>query len=571
MAKAKELIARVLAESGIQHVFGLPGGGTLEIFDGLYDQRERVTSILVRHEHGASIMADAYARAAGRPALIMGQGAFIGSNAAFGVMEAFVSGSPMVIITDTSDGLMPQHPANQSVTGDHGSPDIVAIFRAMTKYTTLAATAKEAVIGTQLAIKHATSGRPGPAAVVFRSQAVLDDVDEAHAPYIHPTAGYLPGSPAVAAEDDVVPAAELLINAANPVIVAGNGVHLADAHQDLRRLAELLGAAVATTYKGKSAIAETHPLAVGMVGVFGQEVANAVVGDADVVLVVGAKLTPQDTVRERPAVFDPARQRILQVDIDPHNAGWTFPVERALIGDAQAVLAQLVAACEATLREDPLDTQARSERLAAIKRARSYYEHPTLHGDTAPPLPPRLVRLVQESVDPETLIALDAGNNRVWMCHFYQAQQAKTFFCPGGLAGMGWALPAALGLKVAQPHRPVLGVTGDGGFMISVHAIATAVQYALPVVWLVMNDSSLGMVRQHQKDRLIASEFGDVDHARIARGFGADGLRVDDARDILDALRSAFASGHPTVIDAVIDRTTAVDDFRVAPRRASET
>ena len=571
MTKAKDLIARVVAEAGIQHVFGLPGGGTLEIFDGLYDHRDRVTSILVRHEHGASIMADAYARASGRPALVMGQGAFIGSNAAFGIMEAFVSNSPMVIVTDTSDGLMPQHPANQSVTGDYGSPDILAMFRAMTKYTTLAATGKEAVIGTQLAIKHATSGRPGPAAVVFRSQAVLDDVDEDRPPYIHPTAGYLTGSRAVATPDDVARAAELLVNAEHPVIVAGNGVHLADAHDDLRRLAELLGAAVATTYKGKSAIAETHPLAVGMVGVFGQEAANAVVGDADVVLVVGAKLTPQDTVRERPAVFDPTRQKILQVDIDPHNAGWTFPVERALIGDARAVLTQIVEACREPLVEDPLDTQARTQALAEIKLQRSYYEHDSLHVNATPPTLQRVVRLVQEALDPSALIALDAGNNRVWMCHFYQAQQPKTFFCPGGLAGMGWAVPAALGLKIAQPGRPVLGVAGDGGFMMSVYAIATAVQYELPVVWLVMNDSSLGMVRQHQKDRLTASEFGAFDHARIAQGFGADGLRVEDPRDLPDAIRAAFASGRPTVIDAVIDRAPAVDDFRVVPRRASET
>ena len=122
------------------------------------------------------------------------------------------------------------------------------------------------------------------------------------------------------------------------------------------------------------------------------------------------------------------------------------------------------------------------------------------------------------------------------MCHFYQAQQPKTFFCPGGLAGMGWAVPAALGLKIAQPGRPVLGVAGDGGFMMSVYAIATAVQYELPVVWLVMNDSSLGMVRQHQKDRLTASEFGAFDHTRIAQGFGADGLRVEDPRDLPDAI-----------------------------------
>ena len=571
MVTAKEMIANVMAEAGIEYVFGLPGGATLELFDGLFSKRDEIRSVLVRHEHGAAIMADAYARLTGRPAVIMGQGAFMGSNAAFGIMEAFASSSPMVVIADTSDTGMAQHPANQSVTGDYGSPDLLAIFRAMTKYTTLATTPKEAVVGVQMAIKHATSGRPGPAAVVFRSSAVTGDVDTERAPFIHPTRGYLTTSKSVAPQQDIDRAVEILAGARNPVLVAGNGVHMADAHSEVRELAELLGMPVATSYKGKSAIAETHPLAVGMVGVFGQELANAVVGEADVVLVVGAKLTPQDTVRERASVFDPTRQKILQIDVDPRNAGWTFPVELGLVGDARAVLQQIIVAGKEALVEVPPDSQARTAALQETKRQHSYYEDQTLHADTSPPTPQRLVRLMQETLDPSTLFALDAGNNRVWMCHFYQSQTQKTFFCPGGMAGMGWVLPAALALKLAAPQRPVIGVAGDGGFVMSVHALATAVQYELPVVYVVMNDSSLGMVRQHQKDRIIASEFGRVDNARIAAGFGAHGIRVDDPRDFPDALREALACGRPAVVDVVIDREPAIDDYRVVPRRITET
>ena len=161
MTKAHEMIADVLQEAGVEYVFGIPGGGTGAIYNSLYD-RPAVKPILVRHEQGAAIMADAYSRATGRPAAVMGQGLFIGSNASFGIMEAQLSSSPMVVLTDTSDGDMAQHPANQSGSGEYGSIDLLTIFRSMSKYTTLATSPKEAVVGLQLAIKHATSGRPGP-------------------------------------------------------------------------------------------------------------------------------------------------------------------------------------------------------------------------------------------------------------------------------------------------------------------------------------------------------------------------------------------------------------------------
>jgi len=182
-----------------------------------------------------------------------------------------------------------------------------------------------------------------------------------------------------------------------------------------------------------------------------------------------------------------------------------------------------------------------------------------------------LVRIMEETLDPSTLIALDAGNNRTWMAHFYRSQQAGTFFCPGGTAGMGWALPAAVALKLARPDRPVVGVTGDGGFMMSVHAISTAVQYELPVIWVVLNDSALGMVRHHQVGREISSVFVETDHGAVARAMGAWGVQVKDSRELAGALREAEESGRPAVVDVVIDRAPSPDGFRLDVRGATET
>ena len=566
MTKAHEMIADVLQEAGVEYVFGIPGGGTGAIYNSLYD-RPAVKPILVRHEQGAAIMADAYGRATGRPAAVMGQGLFIGSNASFGIMEAQLSSSPMVVLTDTSDGDMAQHPANQSGSGEYGSIDLLTIFRSMSKYTTLATSPKEAVVGLQLALKHSISGRPGPGVVLMRSRSIVGEVDVESPPFVHPTQGYLNTRPSVARPEDVDSAVAILASAKFPVIVAGNGVHMSNAHTEVQRLAESLGAGIATSYKGKSSIPETHPLALGMVGQYGQQAANAAVGMAGVVLVVGAKLTSQETVGETPSLFDPKRQTIIQIDIEERNAGWSFPIDLGLIGDAREVLLQISEA----LGVDGLDGSERVEALAALKSRSHFYNDPELFMDSAPVMPQRLVRLLQETLDPSTLISLDAGNNRVWMCHHYQSQAAKTIFAPGGMAGMGWSLPAALALKLAHPERPVVGITGDGGFMMSVHAISTAIQYNLPVVYVVLNDSALGMVRHHQGDKVISAEFAETDHGAIARSMGAFGIQVSDSREVPDALREAQASGRPAVVDVIIDKGPNPDDFRATARRLTDT
>ena len=572
MPQASELIVQFLQEAGIDAVFGIPGGGTGQIFSHLVGKEGTINTYLVRHEQTAAIMADAYARATGRPAVIMGQGLFMGSNAAFGIMEAMLSSSPMLVLTDTSDGGVGQHPANQSGAGEYGSIDLHNIFRSMTKYTTLATSPKEAALGAQLAIKHATSGRPGPACLLMRTASIGGEVDLESPPFIHDTAGYLNTAKPQAAPQDIQQAIDILSQAKRPVIVAGNGVHMAGAHGALQQLAEQWNAPIATSYKGKSAIAETHPLSVGMVGIYGQEAANRAVGDADAVLVVGAKLSPQDTVRERPSVFNPRGQRIIQIDIDDRNAGWTFPVELGLIGDAGSILGQLV---EASSEVAPATAGNRGEWASALPHRKAdlgFYEDVGLHTDSAPALPQRVVKILQDTMPADTIYSLDAGNNRTWMAHFFQSQQAHTFFCPGGTAGMGWGLPAAVGLQIAYPGRQVVCVTGDGGYMMTVNALSTAMQYQLPMICVVFNDGALGMVRHHQAPgEYIASEFAETDNAAVARGFGCFGVQVADSRDLPDALRQAQASGLPAVVDVLIDRGPSPDDWRADLRTSGET
>ena len=572
MPSASEMIVQTLEEAGIEYVFGIPGGGTGQIFQILETKQDRIKTILVRHEQVAAIMADAYGRAAGKPAAIMGQGLFMGSNAAFGIMEAMLSSSPMLVITDTSDGGAAQRPANQSGAGEYGSIDLQSMFKAMTKYTTLATNPKESVLGAQMAIKHAVSGRPGPATLLMRSAAISGEVDVESPPFIHNAAGFLNTAKPASAAVDIERAIKILNESKRPVIIAGNGVHVARAHDELQQLAEQWGMPVATSYKGKSAISEDHPLSLGMVGTYGQETANKAVGDADTVLVIGALLRSQETVGERPDIFNPARQRIIQIDIDERNAGWSFPVEIGLIGDAKPILEQLVKASNAAAPGNASNRSEWTKSMQARRDAAGFHDQPEMHEDSSPVKPQRLIAQLQATMPADTIYALDAGNNRTWMAHLYRAQQANTFYSPGGTAGMGWALPAAVGLKLVYPDQPVVCISGDGGYMMTVNAISTAVQYDLPIICVVFNNGTLGMVNDHQPEgHKIASEFYPTNNATVAEGMGAWGIQINDSKDLPDALRAAQASGRTSVIDVIIDPGPSPDDWRAGAWRAGQT
>ena len=555
MITAHEKICEVLAEARVDFVFGIPGGSAMRIFDSLSRYADRVRPVLVRHEQAASVMADIYGRLTGRPGVVLGQGAFIGTNAIFGTLEAQLAGSPMVVMADTTEGGdFSLNPRNASGWGHYGAFDLRNLFSGITKFSVLAATPKESVLGLQMAIKHATTGRHGPTAVIMRQAAIAGELDPDKPPRIHPTEHWLQESAVMPAVTALVSAIELLKAAQRPVIIAGNGVHAAKAYDELVAMAELLGSPVATTYNGKSAIREDHPLALGMMGRYGQPVANSVIREADTILVVGSRLAPNDTNSE--LLIDVGRQNLIQIDIEPRNAGWSYPVEVSLIGDARAVLKQMLQMGGEGLQKT--DRQTAAARLEERKRAEQFFENAALYSGAVPIMPPRLVKDLNEALDPDTIVTLDAGSNRVWMAHYYQTRAPGTLFVPGGLAGMGWGAPAAVGAKLVHPDRPVVSVSGDGGFSMSVHVIATAVQYGLPVVFVVMNNSALSMIATGDLAGDSPAAFNDTDFVAIARGFGAEGLRVENPAEIQDAVKEALRKGRPTVVDVITDGTAGL-------------
>ncbi len=528
----------------------MPGGRTLAIYDALHDHRDTIRTVLVRQESLAGVMAEVYGRVTRRPGVAMGQGAFMLSNAALGTLEALLAGSPMLILSDLSDGLLYSHHAPyQSGSGEHGNWDAKQAFQGFTKETMVPLEGVQAVQATQLAIKHALTGQPGPVALLYATKALRSTVGPDSAPILYPTHHYLP-PPMLGPDPRVVEAAAQVIRKAErPVIIAGNGVRVGHAYSELLQLAELLQAPVATTASGKGVFPEHHSLALGMFGTFGLDSANAVIADADVVIAVGTKLGPSDTVNETPDLLDPARQTFVQLDIEPLNAAWTFPVDHVVVGDAASSLAQL-AAC---LRGTRAGTNG-AARVEDARRRLGGFETEDSFSDAIPLLPQRIIAELQRALPEDGTVTADAGENRIFLAHHFQARTPGSFLQPAAIGGMGYALPAALALKLLHPDRPVVAVCGDGGFAMSMNGLMTAREQNLPIVVLVLNNSSLGWVAHGQGERLIASEFGDFDHAAIARAMGCDGIRVQTPDELAGALRAAMGSNRPTLIDAVSSR-----------------
>jgi acetolactate synthase-1/2/3 large subunit len=331
------------------------------------------------------------------------------------------------------------------------------------------------------------------------------------------------------------------------VIIAGNGVRIAQAGNALRRLAQALGAPVATSAAGKGLLPETDEWALGVYGNFGTGLANAVIGQADVLLVVGSKLGATDTAFENPALIDPQRQRIIQVDVEPMHLSWTFPAEIGLLGDAGTVMDAL-----ADRVADAIDAESRDQRAAWLQVNRQEHGHfnaPELTSDETPVLPQRVIRELGETVPDNAVIACDAGENRLFMMHYFQTKGTVTFLQCAGIGAMGYAIPAALAAKLVHPERAAIAVCGDGGFAIGMNGLMSAVEEKIPIVTVVLNNRALGWVKHGQGERSIACDFADFDHAAMARAMGCEGCRVTSPDELAPALRQALDCGKPAVVE----------------------
>jgi acetolactate synthase-1/2/3 large subunit len=548
--RAAEGIVRVLEEAGIDMVFGIAGGNMGRLYDALYDHQHTIRTVLVRHEQLASVMAEVYGRLTGRPGVAIGQGIFMLANGLLGTLEAHFGSSPMLLLTDLSDlAPLSKHAPYQSGTGDYGAADTRAALGGVTKQTFVAHAPMEAVQATQLAIKHALSGERGPIGVLYHSRVFQAPIDPADRPFLYATQAYLPG-PLAADALSIAAAVKALLAARRPAIVAGNGVRIAGAYRELQALSELLAAPVATTASGKGTFPETHPLALGVCGNFGQRTANAVIGESDLVLAVGTRLGPADTANENPQLFDPTRQVLLQIDVEQKNASWSFPCEVALIADAARALDQLLEAIDAAGAPGAESLAARRQAVAAARERHGYFADPGYTSDEIPILPQRLFAELVAATASDALFTCDAGENRLFMTHYFQTKAPGSLLMPG-IGAMGYALPAALAGKLLFPHRQVIAVTGDGGFSMAVSGLMTARDENIPIVSVVLNNSALGWVKHGQGNRPIASTFSEMDFAAIARAIGCRGIRVTRPEEIAPAVREALAAAAPTVIDVV--------------------
>lgn len=552
MTEVSERLIEELDDQAVEYIFGYPGGRVIELLDHIPDSD--VTMVRPRDEREASVMAEMYGRLTGNPGVLTGQGPWIGSLGAIGQMEGQLASSPMVVVTEASErGDYSTLAPYQQARGDYGGLDLPSALDAYTKENWFPRSPTETVRSLQLAFKHSTAGRPGPTAVVLDGDAVTEEMPEDPVPPVwdgHDQVENWESRPDAA---DIGAAVDALAGADRPVIIAGNGVHAADAYDELVAVAEGTDAVVTTSYLGKSTVPETHELAAGVIGSFGHEGANQAVSEADVLLVVGCRLNPMDTNWQAPSFIRPDEQSIIHADIDTRNAGWVYPADIGLIGDAAQ-----------TLRDLAAELPARAGNNWARDRAataRDSFCDPNCEADASPIKPQRAVKEIEAIVDSDTIVTADSGNNRFWLLNYLQTPDTGTYYGSGGVGAMGWATPAAVAAAIATDKK-VLAVAGDGGFAMTMTSVETAVEHGVAPTVVVLNDTSLGMVRQmqHEGGDIAGVEFHDTDFVAVAEGFGAEAARVVTPDALADALETAADATVPFVIDARIDRDEEMAD-----------
>ena len=557
--RVRDAIARVIAEAGIPAVLGMPGGYIGGIVTAC-ELHPRIRAMLVRQESVGTIMAEAYGRLTGKPLVVLAQGEWIVGNAAQGLLEALLGSSPIVVLTEMTDNHATSHHAPyQAGTGDYGAWDAQRALSAVCKRVMVSHTPAQAVQHTQLAIKHATTGNPGPVAVIYRREALRGSVKATDRPVLFPTAGYLPDSRSLPPPGAIAAAAAAIASATNPSIIAGNGVRVGQATSALARFAAHIDAPIATTAGGKGVYPEALPLSAGIMGEYGHRCANELLGASDLIIAIGTRLATTDTCGGDPRIIDVGKQTLIQIDIEPLHLGWTLPVDHALCGDATLVMDALIAAgC------------GRSGNTAAPRIADARSRFPTDPGRAEDiesfPIPPEHVLATLQRLWPDSAIATcDAGENRLFMMHWFKSTSPGGYLQPTGGGGMGSAVPSALGAKLAFPDRAAIAVCGDGGFTMSFPALMTAVQHQIPIGVVILNNATLGWVKHGARNAPCMEQLGETDYAGIARAMGARAIRVTSPAELAPALAELFRGDGPIVIDVPVSMDTSYNDVRVFP------
>jgi acetolactate synthase I/II/III large subunit len=566
-----DAIVTVLADAGIDMVFGLSGGHSGRILAALARHKDKIRTVLCRHEATAVAAAQAQGAATGVPGVAIGQGSWLLGHGVVGLLEGLLTGTPLILLGDLSDGgALSLHSPYQSGTGEYGSWNAPQAFDAMTKALFVARDPVQAVQCTQLAIKHAQSGQPGPVAVLFHSYALKGEVGPTSKPRLYSTRGYL--ATAGVEIPDISVVTKAISSSQRPVLIAGGGVRTDAARSSLMTVAMLSATPVATTMGGKGSFPEDHPLSAGVFGTYGSPLANEVVSRADTVIVIGSKLSPTDTAAEALELLDPARQRFLQIDVERRNAAWTYPMDSVVIADAALTLSAVAAQLAAV----PVPGTTHEARKGGLNQLRAEWDRKLLPQKFSgePIHPQRLIAELREALPDDVIICTDAGENRLLMCRYFQTRMGGLYAQPNGAGGMSYAVPAAIGLKAKMPNRTVVAVCGDGGFSMSLAALLTALEERIPIGVVVFNNSALGWSKHSQLERgelPFNTQLKDFDYASIARAMGCLAQRVTSPEELSHALPQLLIQAVPVVIDVSISTAETFVDLRspYAPRPES--
>ena len=538
-----------LEKEGVDIVFGLPGGANLPIYDALVDANFR--HVLVRHEQSAAHMADGYARIKRKAGVCLATSGPGATNLITGIATAYADSSPVVAITG-------QVPLNMIGKDAFQETDIIGISNPCTKYAFQPRKAVEIPEVIKKAFYITESGRPGPVLVDIPKD-VQQEKAEIKFPELIKVRGYKPAFDPDLSQ--IEKAIDLIMKAEKPIIMAGGGVILSGAFNELQALAEILMCPVVTTFKGKGAFPENHPLAMGPIGMHGHAEANKIIIEADCIIAIGARFSDRSVGR-----FDEFGKgmSIIHLDVDPAEIGKNKSVDVAVVGDVKSSLRTLVKMLTTKgIRKDP-DNSWLKRRKELIE----YYTS-TIKDYSREITAKKTLKKLRELLPSKAIVTTEVGQCQMWASLHFDVITPGTFFSSTGLGTMGFGFPASIGAKAAKPDVPVIDIAGDGSFNMTENSLAVSVLEKLPVIVFLLNNYMLGMVAQWQRT-FYNRRYSGVeqnrcpDYVKLAESYGAQGIRVQSMNDLDKAIKTGLSSDVATVIDIPIDPEEDVYPF-VAP------
>ncbi|MDD7929852.1 acetolactate synthase large subunit [Microbacterium thalli] len=548
-----EAVVRSLDNLGVSDVFGLPGGAIMPVYDPLMDD-EAVRHILVRHEQGAGHAAEGYAAASGRTGVAIATSGPGATNLVTAIADAYMDSVPLVCITGQVFSTLMGTDAFQEA-------DIVGITMPITKHSFLVKTAEEIPGAIAAAFEIASTGRPGPVLV-----DITKDAQQASAPFVWPPKVDLPGYRPVtkAHGKQIQAAAQLLAESRKPVLYVGGGVIRGGASDELLTLAEATGAPVVTTLMARGAFPDSHAQHLGMPGMHGTVPAVLALQESDLIIALGARF--DDRVTGKAALFAP-HAKVVHVDIDPAEISKIRFADVPIVGDVRDVLVDLEAAFRGVIGDGQPDTAEWWAYLDGLREEFPLGYAPTTDGLLSPQY---VIQRIGELTGPEGVYASGVGQHQMWAAQFIKYERPNSWLNSGGAGTMGYAVPAAMGAKVAQPERVVWAIDGDGCFQMTNQELATCVINQIPIKVAIINNSSLGMVRQWQtlffdgrhSNTDLNTGHGTAripDFVKLGEAYGCLAIRVETEDQIDDAIKLALETNdRPVVIDFVVSADAMV-------------